>query len=332
MASPAYAAVLRLAPALLVFVLAACSGPSRAPAAPPPDAPPSRTGPWPEPRADAVLQSALDEVAAGFDGVVGVYVRHLPTGRTASLRPDERFPTASMIKVPILLAVFDRIEAGELSMGQALTFRDSLRYVEDEGELFAQLRDSSTVFVHSAVEQMLSASDNTASLWLQALVTGERVNAWLAENEFEQTRVNSRTPGRHSDWEAYGWGQTTPREMTEIVRRIVEGEAVSPAADLEMHRLLTRTHWDDEAVSALPPWVQAASKQGTVSASKSEVVYVHAPSGPYVFTVVTKDQGDVGDEPDNAGFVLIRRVSRLFWDAFEPGSPWQPPTGTERFR
>ena len=288
--------------------------------------------PWPEPRADAVLQSALDELAADFDGVVGVYVRHLPTGRTASLRPDELFPTASMIKVPILLAVFDRIEAGELSMGQALTFHDSLRYVEDEGELFAQLQDSSTVFVHSAVEQMLAASDNTASLWLQALVTGEGVNRWLASNGFDRTRVNSRTEGRRPDWERYGWGQTTPREMTEIVRRIVEGEAVSPAADLEMHRLLTRTHWDDEAISALPPSVQAASKQGAVGASKSEVVYVHAPSGPYVFTVVTKEQGDVGYEPDNAGFVLIRRVSRLLWDTFEPGSPWQPPAGAERFR
>ena len=319
---PAYAAVLRLAPALLVLTLAACSSStgttSRA------------DGPWPDPRTDAALQAAVEVAAEGFDGAVGVYVRHLPTGRTASLRRDELFPTASMVKVPILLAVFDRIEAGELSMGDEIVFRDSLRY--GSGELFAELRDSATVSLHSAVEQMLAASDNTASLWLQAMVTGEAVNDWLAGHGFEGTRVNSRVEGRRPDWERYGWGQTTPYEMTEILRRIVEGEAISPAADLEMHRLLTRTHYDDEAIFALPPSIQAASKQGAVSESKSEVVYVHAPSGPYVFTVVTRDQGDVGYEPNNAGFVLIREMSRLFWDTFEPDHPWTPPAGAERFQ
>ena len=278
------------------------------------------------------LQALVEARADGFDGVVGVYVRHLETGATAALRADETFPTASLIKVPILVSVFDRLAAGELAMDQRLTFRDSLRYVEDEGELFAQLRDGSTVFLHSAVEQMLAASDNTASLWLQALVGGEAINDWLAAHGFRATRVNSRTPGRQPDWEVYGWGQTTPREMAELVRRIVEGEAVGAAADDEMHRLLTRTHWDDEAIASLPPSVQVASKQGAVSRSRSEVVYVHAPSGPYVLCVITKDQADTGYDTDNAGFALIRDLSRIVWTAFEPASSWRPVPGTERFR
>ena len=278
------------------------------------------------------LQALVEARVDGFDGIVGVYVRHLDTGATAEIRADEIFPTASMIKVPILVSVFDRIEAGELAMDDRLIFRDSLRYVEDEGELFAQLRDSSTVFLHSAVEQMLSASDNTASLWLQGLVGGEAINDWLAREGFETTRMNSRTPGRQPDWEAYGWGQTTPREMADLVRRIVEGEAVSPAADDEMHRLLTRTHWDDEAIASLPPSVQVASKQGSVSRSRSEVVYVHAPSGPYVLCVITKEQADTRYDADNAGYALIRDLSRIVWTAFEPASSWRPVPGTERFR
>ena len=321
----ANAPMLRLAPALAVLALLAsgCTGPRPSAVAGPP---------WPAPRADAALQARLDALAAGFDGVVGVYLRHLPTGREAALRPDDLFPTASIVKVPILVGVFEQIEAGTLTLDTELTFRDSLRYGEDSGELFAQLRDSSTVYLHSAVEQMLAASDNTASLWLQGMVTGEAINAWLAAEGFEGTRVNSRTAGGRGDWERYGWGQTTPREMAELVRRIVEGEAVSPAADQEMHRLLTRTHYDDEAISALPPSVQVASKQGAVSQSRSEVLYVHAPSGPYLLMVVTKEQADTRYAPDNAGYDLIRAVSRLAWETFEPGADWTPPPGSERFR
>ena len=280
---------------------------------------------------DTDLQAAIERVVEGFEGTVGVYVQHFPTGRTASLNADTLFPTASMIKVPILVGVFDRIEAGDLDYGADLTFRDSLRY--SEYDLFGDLRDSAAVPLHQAVELMLSASDNTASLWLQALAGGgEAINAWLDAHGFVHTRVNSRTPGRRPDWERYGWGQTTPREMAELLRRIVEGEAISPAADEEMHRALTRTFYDDEAVSALPPSVQAATKQGAVMESRSEVVYVHAPSGSYVFCVITKDQADTRYEPDNAGYELIRRLSRLFWATFEPESTWAPAPGSERFR
>ena len=308
--------MLRLAPLVLLILLAGCASSQVAS--------PAITS--------AELQRAVEAEIAGFEGVVGVYVRHLETGATAEVRADELFPTASMIKVPILVTVFDRIESGTLGYTDALTFRDSLRYNEDSGELFAQLRDSSTVYLHRAVELMLSASDNTASLWLQGMVTGEGINEWLAANGFEGTRMNSRTEGRRGDWEVHGWGQTTPREMAELVRRIVEGEAVSPAADDEMHRALTRTFLDDEAPAQLPPWVVAATKQGAVSRSRSEVAYVHAPSGPFVFCVVTKDQEDTSWEPSNAGYALIRSLTRLFWRSFEPSSRWRPVAGAERYR
>ena len=172
---------------------------------------------------------------------------------------------------------------------------------------------------------MLSMSDNTASLWLQHLAGGgEAINAWLDEAGFPATRMNSRTEGRHADWERFGWGQTTPREMADLLVAIRNGNAVSPAASQEMYRSLTRTYWDDEAISELPPWIQAASKQGVLSDSKSEVVLVNAPSGDYVFCIITDDQSDTWWVPDNAGYVLIRETSRMLWEHFEPDHPWTP--------
>ena len=238
-----------------------------------------------------------------------------------------------MIKVPILVATMDAIERGDLGWDQPLVFRDSLRY--DSDGLFGLLQDSARVSLHRAVEEMLSASDNNASLWLQALAGGgERINEILAARGYEGTRMNSRTPGRRPDWERYGWGQTTPREMARLLREIVDRDVdvVSPAADEEMHRALTRTFWDDEAVAAIPPGVQVASKQGAVNASRSEVLYVHAPSGPYVFAVITDGQEDQSWGPGNEGFVLLRDLSRLFWSTFEPESLWRPAAGAARFQ
>ena len=119
--------------------------------------------------------------------------------------------------------------------------------------------------------------------------------------------------------------------MAELVVRIRDGKAVSPAASAQMYRHLTRIHWNGEALSAIPPWVQAASKQGAVDRSRSETVLVNAPSGDYVFAVITKQQVDTSYTSNNQGYVLLRKVSALLWRTFEPKQPWIPPTGVERF-
>ncbi len=106
--------------------------------------------------------------------------------------------------------------------------------------------------------------------------------------------------------------------MAELLMMIREGTAVSREASEEMYRALTRIYWNDEALSQIPPYVQAASKQGAVSASRSEVVLVNAPHGDYVFCLITNNQEDTSWEDDNAGYVLLREVSRLLWKYFEP--------------
>ena len=280
---------------------------------------------------DDDLQAEIEQLVNGFQGDVGIYVRHLETGESAALNADSLFPTASMIKVPILLKTFDAIDRGELDYDQKLTYRDSLHYPGDD--LLGSFRDGEPLPLSKAVLLMQTTSDNTASLWLQHLSgTGAAINEWLADHGFESTRVNSRTDGRTDDWERYGWGQTTPREMAELVTLIRNGEAVSAAASEEMYRILTRTYWDEEALSQIPPTVQAASKQGFVSHSRSEVVLVNAPSGDYVFCIITKNQEDQRRAYDNEGFVLIRDLSRLLWTHFEPDSDWEPAEGLEPYR
>ncbi|MEP6573230.1 MAG: serine hydrolase, partial [Gemmatimonadota bacterium] len=279
---------------------------------------------------DAALQSELEGLVKNFHGDVGVYVRHLPSGRSAAIRADELFPTASMIKVPIMIGLYDAMARGTLEFKQPLLYRDSLRYEGDD--ILGSFKDSSEVVLSRVLMLMITMSDNTAALWNQRLAgTGTVINEWLAGHGFDSTRVNSRTPGRESNRSVFGWGQTTPREMARLLVTIRQGRAVSEAASEEMYRDLTRIYWNGEALSQLPPWVQAAAKQGAVDQSRSEVVLVNAPHGDYVFCVITKNQEDQSWEPGNAGYVLLRQISALLWKRFEPEHPWTPAPGADKF-
>ncbi|MCR9246445.1 MAG: class A beta-lactamase-related serine hydrolase [bacterium] len=277
------------------------------------------------------LTDRLTERCAAFDGQVGIYVRHLEHDDAVEINADELFPTASMIKVPILGALFDRIERGELRYGDQLTYTKDRLYAGED--LLGSFADGEKVTLDKLAFLMITTSDNTASLWCQELAgTGTAINAWLQDNGFTKTRVNSRTAGREPDRERFGWGQTTPREMAELLARVRNRQLVSAAASEEMARAMGRIYWDGEALSAIPSDIATMSKQGAVSASRSEVVLVHAPHGDYVFCVITNGQKDRSWEHDNAGYVLLRDVSRILWEHFERGRPYTEPAGTDKFR
>lgn len=290
---------------------------------------------------DPELGARLEALIAPFEGRVGLFVERLGAaspsggsqedGESYARAADAIFPTASLVKVPILLALYERIEAGELDPHTTLIY-DARRSRGGE-DLLAAFGGGTPITLSKLIHLMIAFSDNTASVWLQELAGGgESINVWLAQHGYEATRVNSRTPGREDDYARFGWGQTTPREMARMLVSLRRGEAVSASADEEMYRVLCRTYWDAEALSALPPWIQAASKQGAVKHSRSEVVLVNGPSGDYVFCLVTADQKDTSWGADNAGFVLLRDVSRALWEHFEGVEAWASAPGVDAWQ
>lgn len=320
------ARVRRLAAWRVILGLAAITAIALTPAAAPLGAQVATPAP-PAERVDTVLARKLGRLVDGFGGEVGVYVRHLPTGASAAILADTVFPTASMIKVPLLLTLFDRVERGDLALDSVQHRPETLQYQYVEStDVVGYMATGDSLPLRELAFLMLTVSDNVASLWIQALVGGgTAVNEWLAGHGFRDTRVNSRTPGREEARSVYGWGQTTPREMAGALVMIREGRAVSPRASEEMYRLLTNSYWKQEALSQIPPTVQAASKQGFVDRSRSEVLLVNAPRGDYVLAVITKNQADTTYAETNEGYRLIRAISRTVYEHFNPGDPWRPP-------
>ena len=262
------------------------------------------------------LEQNLNNMVTPFRGDVGVYAKNLKTGEEISINADVLFPTASMVKVPILLTLFQKIQNGDIDYDSTLLWSAEVVNYADDG-ILSCFKDSSSISLSKIISLMVTYSDNLASLWCQQLSGGGiEINRWLDAYGFTQTRMNSRTPDRQDDWEIYGWGQTTPREMAALVQLIHENKAVSPWASEEMYRYLTRIYWDDEALSSIPRTVQVASKQGAVNASRSEVLLVNAPRGDYVFCVITNNQNDESWGEDNEGYVLLREVSAQFWSAW----------------
>ncbi len=274
---------------------------------------------------DKKLQKKLMSLAENFRGEVGIYARHLGDGRSVRIRADELFPTASMIKIAIMARLFDMILKGEIGYHDNLEWTGEPKYPYEGEDILSCFRTGQKIKLSKLIMLMITISDNQASFWLQQIAGyGTEINPVLESLSLEKLRMNSRTPGREEAQKNYGWGQTTPYEMCRILELIRTGRAVSRGASEEMYRILTRIYWSGEALSQIPPQVQAASKQGALSRSRSEVVLVNAPHGDYVFCCISKNQEDTGWEDTNEGYQLLRDVSRTIWRHFEPDYDWEP--------
>ena len=264
---------------------------------------------------DPVLEKQLQALIAGFKGDIGIYVHNLKNHRQVAINADTIFPTASIVKIPILTGIMRKIEDGQLTYHQPLIYKDSLLY---EGEdILGSFKNNEKIELSKVLMLMLTTSDNTASLWLQSIAgTGTSINELMDSLGLPNTRVNSRTPGRTEQRNKWGWGQTTPREMGQLLEKIINHEVISYAASEKMLRLMSRNYWDEEAISRIPADVFIASKSGAIDASRSELLFVNGKKCSYVFSIFTKNNQDRSWEPTNEAWELTRKISELLWKYF----------------
>ena len=262
-------------------------------------------------KTDKKLFEKVSLLLKGFNGDVGVYIKNLKNDKIVAINADTIFPTASIVKIPILVGVMDKIDKKQLDYHQQLTYRDSLAY--SSFDVTANLKDTARIELSKVILLMLSTSDNSASLWLQKLAGGgTRINEILDSAGFKTTRVNSRTPGRENNRTQYGWGQTSPFEMATLMEKIYRGQIINDSSSKKMIRLLGRNFWDEQAISQIPPDVFVASKNGCVDASRSEVLLVMAKQ-PYIFSIFTKNNKDISWGDNNEAWMLAKNLSALLW-------------------
>ncbi len=264
---------------------------------------------------DKKLLKAVQPLLQAFHGEAGLYIKNLRTGKTVAINADTLFPTASIVKIPILIGIMDKIRQGVYTYHQSMVYKDSLLYAGSD--ILGSFKNNEPVELSKLIMLMLTTSDNTASLWLQSLADGgTRINQLLDSFGFSATRVNSRTPGREADRSQYGWGQTTPANMGLLMEKIYRGGFFNDSTAQAMLRLLGRNYWDEEALSQVPAHIFVASKNGAVDASRSEVLLVMAPGNPYILSIFTKNIVDKSWDISNEAWVLARQLSKIAWQHF----------------
>jgi beta-lactamase class A len=253
----------------------------------------------PSPAPSRGLQAVLDEVGARQSGRLGVMVKHLETGETATLNGRSQFRAASLYKLFVLHAAFARMQAGALARDEMLRFGEAALAKEPYSEWPAGTRTS----VDCALEAMITVSHNAASAMLIDRLGGEeRITDEMWQLGFDWTVI--------TDERAY----TSPADVARLLELIWRREAVSPEASEAMLSLLSEQQGNDRLPLPLPPEVAVAHKTGELPKLRHDAGIVFAPSGPYVLVAMAQDAPS-----EAAARSAVVDVSRAVYAYFEKG-------------
>jgi beta-lactamase class A len=284
------------------------------------------------------LRKQLDSIAEKFTGKLGYSLHHLTRNESLDRLGDEMFPTDSSIKAAIMCAGMEKVERGEIGY---FDLRPLLKEDQTGGSGFFQnYKAGAEIEFKEAMHQMITVSDNTATLMLMRWVGGtEVINDWLNRNGFKTTRLIVQWPMSEKlkgdeaalqkyaeSFKKWGMGASTPNEMRTLMEMIVSGKAGTPASSDEMHRLLNHQYKDEGIASQIPPWVVVASKSGNSDHSQSDMAVVHSPSGTYALTIFIKEEDEVNQRRQ-----AIRAISRAVWRYYHPNDKWEAPAGAAKY-
>ena len=113
----------------------------------------------------------MDAVARPFPGRIGVCIKDLNTGLRYEYNADEPLPTASVVKVSIMIELFRQAHDGELSLDDRHRMRTDISS-HGTGTL-SIMRDYPELTLRDYCRLMMGVSDNMATDMIVHLLTPE---------------------------------------------------------------------------------------------------------------------------------------------------------------
>ena len=261
-------------------------------------------------RADTIgLHRTLDSLAHQFHGVLGYSINNLDTGERLTLRGDETFSTASLIKVGILVTLYDLADKGQISLDDQLTL---LKIDQVPGSGVLQFMHSGmTLSVRDAAVLMSILSDNTATNLLLDKIVIRRMWQKMEALGLPHTKVHSKVFLRIAsvapDSSAkYGLGVTTPNEMARLFELMANGKAVNPKADSAMLDILANNE-DMESMQRSVSGLAVPHKTGATDSVRTECALFRLQSR-VVACALTKQNADTRWVVDNEAQVALGRI------------------------
>lgn len=266
-------------------------------------------------------QASIRRIARNFSGKLGVAARNLKTGEEVFFNAGIVFPTASMIKIAILLELFRRRQSGDLELDELLAVR---RADKTAGSgLLENMDDGAALSLHDLAVLMNAISDNTATNMLIDRLGIRRINRAAQEAGMTRTTLFRKIIFTQRKLKYPYFATGTPRDFATLMANLHAGRLLDAANTQAMLDIMRVQKYMGNLRRYIPfnPWAAGeadwvASKTGSIDGVRNETGIIHTRRGAHVVSIMTKGCKDKRWTPDNEGTLIVAQTSRAIYEHF----------------
>jgi beta-lactamase class A len=267
------------------------------------------------------LAGRLEPFFQRKDVTIAVAYRNLGTGATFFRNEDEVFHAASTMKVPVMMALFQAVDAGELRLTEPIAVRNRFQSIVDgspfaldpkedgDPELYQALGGSRPL--EELIRRMIVRSSNLATNLLIERIGASRATDLMRGLGAYRIQVLRGV----EDQKAYDAGlnnTVTARDLEIAFTALAKGSTFAPASNARMIEILKAQEFNEKIPAYLPKGTPVAHKTGDITGIHHDaaIVYPPGPPGesPYVLVVLTR-----GYQDEKEANRVIAEISRVVW-------------------
>lgn len=252
------------------------------------------------------LKTTLQNLATPYPNLIpGVFMVDLDTGAYVDINSNASFPAASTIKIPILIAFFQDVDAGKIRLDEMLTLQKEM-IAEGSGSLRSQAVGSQYTALDIATK-MITISDNTATNMLVTRLGGQEVlNERFRSWGLATTMIRNPLP------DLQGTNTISPRELGDLIAKVNQGNLVSMRSHDLMLDIMRRTQRDNLLPSGLGQGARAYHKTGDIGSMLGDAGLIDIPTGKrYIAAVMVQRPNN-----DPSAEKLISSISSAAYQHF----------------
>jgi len=208
-------------------------------------------------------------------GNVSIFIQDAKTGGWLGINEERGFEPASLLKIPIMMAVLKKVDRGEIKLDDNITLTN-----EDIDPFYGTLYKQGAgtkISVEELMKKMILTSDNTAKNALKRQLTPEELNAVFVH------------VGIPNPYDESGDAVVSSRYYTRLFKSLYFSTFLSPALSEKALDLATDTEENNLILKGVPPEVQVSHKFGVYYNELHDCGIVYHPKNPYFICIMTGD-------------------------------------------
>jgi len=235
------------------------------------------------------LEHSLQEYVNSIvqDGAeVAIYIKDLSTGYEIKINSGKKIPSASLVKIPIMAAVYYLVDKNKLSLDEKLVYKKKYRC--GGSGVIKRMPYGTKFTIKELVELMITISDNVATHMLIDRIGLKNLNEIFKELGLKDTNINRFVMDlflKNKGVENY----TTAEDIGLLLEKVYRGSLVSKKASIEMLSIMLKQRICDRIPKKLPPQIAVAHKTGLMKDVCHDVGIVYTNNGDFVICVLTQN-------------------------------------------